>query len=267
MFLTLFVWEYWQRPEGFGDFGAVAIEEDALSREEQAAGLDLDASSFLMREIGITSKSQATSKSSLPEILSDPVPSQPLVPSQNRASAIQPDQNGFDPNALPSGNFAFENGQASGSIARSNPDTANSTALPPNQLQTALDRLMANSPTAVSQAAPIEGTTRLNTSGLNGISSSMPVNSYTTLVEGARSIPPMSDLSGGASASIMAPSPVVQPAMVAQPLPAQSFETVPNSQPVAQPEIVPVNQQPFSAPRSIPGRYIGGGNINTFSNP
>ena len=33
------------------------------------------------------------------------------------------------------------------------------------------------------------------------------------------------------------------------------------------PSAVPVNSQPFSVPRSVPGRSIGGGNINTFSNP
>jgi hypothetical protein len=262
VFLMLFAWEFWQRPEGLGSF--VAIEgDDTLSREEQAVGLDLDASSFLIREIGITSKPKAPSKSSA--TLSDSLPSQPSVPSQHPASDVQPDQTGFD---LPSGNFTFGNGQVAGSIVRSPSEAqADATKLPPNHLQAALDRLMANSPTTVSQAAPIEGTTSLNNSRLNGVSSSMPINSYTTLVEGARSIPPMSDLSAGTNVAIVAPAPVVQPVMVTQPLPAQSFGTVPNSQPIAQPEIAPVEPQPFTAPRSIPGRYIGGGNINTFSNP
>jgi len=29
----------------------------------------------------------------------------------------------------------------------------------------------------------------------------------------------------------------------------------------------PIQPQPFSVPRQIPGRYIGGGEINTFANP
>lgn len=299
LLFILFTWESWRLPEGLGNFGAGLDEGgNGLSREDQAVGLDIDSSSLLMKDVGMTSQpavSPALKERSTQKFLRDlALSTQRSVPSQKQASLAQADQTRFDllvdPESATSEDQVSEKEQVPGTMWRSPLQTPSYAAmpLPTNQLELAFSRLAANVPTTLSQAAPIEGTTRLNNtpsnSGVPGISSSnaapaVPVNSYTTLVEGTRSISPMSDLSGGMRVPTAVPSSAPLPSMMAQPPSGQSFGTVSNSPTMAQPEFAPVNQQvsqpfnqpvnpqPFTAPRSVPGRYIGGGNINTFSNP
>lgn len=137
------------------------------------------------------------------------------------------------------------------------------TALPPNRLQEALTKLATENRPIVSQT-PIEGTIRLDTNPGTSINAT-PQNSFSSLIEGIQPIVPGTIPTVSAPLPIAppinapVPSPVAPQSLTPQPVEAQNFGVMQNA-PV-------VNQQPFTVPRSIPGRTIGGGNINTFSNP
>lgn len=199
LLLILFTWESWRLPEGLGNFGVVADEGgDALSHEDQAVGLDIDSSSLLMKEVGIASKpapSQVLNKLSTQKFLSNLAPStQERVPSQKQASPTQADQTRFDllvdPESATLEDPSSEKEPVPGTRWRLSLQTPSyaSMPLPTNQLELAFSRLAANLPTVLTQAAPIEGTTRLNNipsnSGVTGVSPAnaspgVPVNSYT----------------------------------------------------------------------------------------
>ncbi len=128
--------------------------------------------------------------------------------------------------------------------------------------------------TSSAPAAPIEGTTSLGGFGVNAAPTTNPyansytgttsttspyTNSYTSIVGGSQ------PLSGTVAPSIAPISPSSgQSSLSPQPFSSSSYGSP--SLGLQQPQI-PVNDAPFTAPRPIPGRVLGGGEINTFSNP
>ncbi|MCY7277686.1 MAG: hypothetical protein LH702_29100, partial [Phormidesmis sp. CAN_BIN44] len=121
--------------------------------------------------------------------------------------------------------------------------------------------------TSNAPATLIEGTTSLGGFGVNAAPTTNPyTNSYTSLVEGTQ------PLSATAALRVVAPSiaPISpslgQSYLSPQPLNPSGLNAAPSSLMPQQPQI-PINDAPFTAPRPIPGRVLGGGEINTFSNP
>jgi hypothetical protein len=111
---------------------------------------------------------------------------------------------------------------------------------------------------------PLEGTTSLNPSGV-GVPLSPNSNAFGSLT-GNQPLPnsglvptvPTSNLG-----PVIAPNQLESQPSSSNFIGGNSLNSTPNSQ--GQP--LPQNPQPFSVPRPIPGRSIGGGQINTFSNP
>ena len=122
--------------------------------------------------------------------------------------------------------------------------------------------------TAIAPSTPIAGTTSLGSFGVNATPSTSYTNSYTSIVEGTQPLPvngtvpvvpaviPISPLS-------TQPQPILSP----QPLSNSSSLNAAPALFVPQQSQIPINDAPFTAPRPIPGRVLGGGQINTFSNP
>lgn len=286
LLLTLFTWEFWSRPEWMSYFeNSPSAIDNSVSREDQAIGAEIDSLSLLMNDIGMTTKVRTTPANPIPQ--ASPAPtnltptnrSTPTPPNSLAVNPTQPQANqgifGVFGNALTAQlglsnpvNPSATNSQS----AISQPGTLNFAStpapLPASPLQEALTRLNAEkAQTVVNSPAPIEGTTRLNTPTIDATSQA---NSFTKLVEGTQPIPRSPDFPGTIVPPISTPSiaPTVTPVM-AQPTSTQSFGSVAGSAeapPVEMP-VPTINQQPFTVPRPIPGRYIGGGNINTFSNP
>jgi hypothetical protein len=268
LFLVLFTWEFWSRPEWISYFGTTPSGTDnSMSREDQAIGAEIDSLPLLMNDIGITSKTKTTPSPTTTQDLPQPG----SAVSSNRATLAQANASETKPNQAQTtqelfgvfGNALTDQQGLSNSVvgnpASNSFNSSTPASLPASPLQAALTRLNAQ-PIPISQAsAPIEGTTRLNNPTIEASS-----NAYTNLVEGTRSIPKSPSFPGTIVPPIVAPSiaPTVTP-VVTQPIPTQSI----NLQTAPQVETMPVNEPPFTAPRSIPGRYIGGGSINTFSNP
>lgn len=120
--------------------------------------------------------------------------------------------------------------------------------------------------TSIAPSAPIEGTTSLGSFGVNAATSttSYSNNSYTNLVEGTQPLP----VAGTVQVAPVSPlSTPPQPILSPQPLSnSSSLNAAPALVP-QQPQTFPTSEAPFTAPRPIPGRVLGGGQINTFSNP
>ncbi|MCY7408594.1 MAG: hypothetical protein LH631_14780, partial [Alkalinema sp. CAN_BIN05] len=118
---------------------------------------------------------------------------------------------------------------------------------------------------------PNQGSTGLPTSGLpmpttpnqgsTGLTTNttQPIpNAYTTLTN-----PPPYGLPIDAGVA-----PAVNPGTVIPVNVPIAAPLVPQILPVADIPVAPIQpEQMFTAPRPLPGRFIGGGNINTFSNP
>jgi hypothetical protein len=126
--------------------------------------------------------------------------------------------------------------------------------------------------TSVPVSAPIEGTTSLGNFGVNAATpNNAPApNSFTNLVEGSQPISGSENSLSGVTLSIPTiapPIPSIAPTPFRQPIP-QGLGSSPDAfAPRPSTEVIPPNSVPLSAPRPIPGRFIGGGQINTFSNP
>ncbi|MGV0025881.1 hypothetical protein [Phormidesmis priestleyi] len=158
--------------------------------------------------------------------------------------------------------------------------------LPQSPLQAAL----ANAPNSTTENRPpltpssftsvpvsgalIEGTTSLGNFGVNATTpnNTPATNSFTNLVEGSQPILGSENSLSGVTPSVPAIVPSIPstalPINPGQPLPTQGLGASPDAfAPQPSTETIPPNNLPLSAPRPIPGRFIGGGQINTFSNP
>lgn len=267
--LGLFAWEFWSRSDSMSSFKSTPLPSNASSRNERAAIADIDSTSLLMRDAKVnpyaTLFGSAASDSSV-KSPSDSSNSQSAAPTE-AASAPQPNRTSASNNAaMPQ--LGLPN--AAQPLAPTALDSDAATPLPQNQLQSAMSRVTPSSATPSSNPSftrsvyggtpPIEGTTSTNRA---------PANSYTNLVEGSRSF-------GASQSESLPPQPTSIPNITPS-TPPTSVENVAPTTPQSSVNASPnfgttqnnseINSQPFTAPRSTPGRYIGGGSINTFSNP
>jgi hypothetical protein len=125
---------------------------------------------------------------------------------------------------------------------------------------------------------PIAGTSPINPALLSAPSAGL--NSYTSLINGAiptiAPIVPTTPISSNRERAtrnrLEGTTPAI-PGQVQSPISGLSSMPMPSSTILATPQQptmstpTPVEDLPFTAPRSIPGRSIGAGQINTFSNP
>lgn len=262
LFLVLFTWEFFNRSEIAQEFSSLTTNE-TLSPEDQAIGADIDSLSLLMNDI------KAASRPGASQFLI--TPTAPTATQQNSATPNQLFSTATDPTAQPeqdtAGTLKSAFSTELGLPYTTRPATAE-TALPPNRLQEALTKL-ATENRSIASPPPIEGTIRLDTNTASSINAAPLPNSFSALVEGTQPIAPgttpmiSAPLPNAERGATLAPSinaPVSSPiAPQSQPIDTQNFGVIQNA-PV-------VDQQPFSVPRPIPGRTIGGGEINTFSNP
>lgn len=262
LLLGLFAWEFFSRPELVSYLGISTADEN-LSPEDQAIGADIDSLSLLMNDIKVASQSAVNPI----EVVAAPqrpkstqAPSNPLFASSQSSALATPQMPQPEPE---SGVFGVLKNALTTELGLTSatPDATAPAPLPPNQLEAAMSKLAAKE-ALVTAPAPIEGTARLDTS-INAAPRSM--NSFSALVEGAQPIQPGTPPPISAPLSIAPPLNAPVPLVPAAPVEAVTPQPAPglsNPQPAAE-----MTQQPFTAPRSIPGRTIGGGNINTFSNP
>ncbi len=258
LFLVLFAWEFFSRPELSSYFG-LSTPPETLTREDQAIGADIDSLPLLMNDIRTAPKAETDSVA--PDNPSNSVaPNRLLSTPPDAIAPLQPAQTQTGQGVFGVFKSALTTELGLTNVAQST--IADPATLPPNRLQEAISKLASETRSIVAQT-PIEGTVRLETP-LSGVSSrtvpQLPSpNSFSTLIEGTQPIAP------GTIPTVSAPLPIAPPLntpVVVTPTvetPLSNFGVMQNA-PI-------VNQQPFSVPRSIPGRTIGGGNINTFSNP
>ncbi|MBD1843317.1 hypothetical protein H6F89_07855 [Cyanobacteria bacterium FACHB-63] len=261
LFLVLFTWEFFSRTEVARELENPTVE-NTLSPEDRAIGADIDSLSLLMNDI------KAASRPETAQFLIAPTATEQNAATSNRlfstptnAIAQSEPETQETTGTLRSASLT-ELGLPYTMRHTMQPATSE-TALPPNRLQEALTKLATENRPIVSQT-PIEGTIRLDTNPGTSINAT-PQNSFSSLIEGIQPIVPGTIPTVSAPLPIAppinapVPSPVAPQSLTPQPVEAQNFGVMQNA-PV-------VNQQPFTVPRSIPGRTIGGGNINTFSNP
>ncbi|GAP96556.1 hypothetical protein [Leptolyngbya sp. NIES-2104] len=256
LFLVLFAWEFFSRPE-LATFLGISNPDETLSAEDQAIGADIDSLPLLMNDVKISSKPEAiapTIKPTTPSNSTAPNPTNRLFSAPTESVTPPPAQTQFG-----QGVFAAFTSALTTQLGLPQPDSTASASLPANRLQEAIDKLATQDRPVVAQT-PIEGTIRLD-NPINAAPRS--TNSFSALVEGVQPIPP------GTAPVISAPLPIAPPLNSPVPtiVPSQSAEVQPSNFGVNQQPAPVVNQQPFTVPRSIPGRAIGGGNFNTFSNP
>ncbi|MBE9010396.1 hypothetical protein IQ250_09285 [Pseudanabaenaceae cyanobacterium LEGE 13415] len=233
-----------------------------MSPEDQAIGADIDSLSLLMNDIQVIPRSQAP-QTPLTPIATQANPTTPNPAPTNRLFAaptesIAPVTQSATP--LGQGAFgAFTNALTTqlGLPTETQVDPTVPAPLPANRLQEAIDKLATeNRPVA---QAPIEGTIRLE-NPINAAPRS--TNSFSAIVEGVQPIAP------GTTPTISAPLPIAPPLNApVQTITPQVQPSQPSDFGVIQQPVPVGNQQPFTTPRSIPGRPIGGGGFNTFSNP
>ncbi len=253
LLLILFAWEFFSHPES--SYFGISTPDETLSREDQAIGADIDSLPLLMNDIKITPKPETAQIDPAQNSAPNPTAPDRLLSAPTETIATpQPAQSG-------QGVFGVFTSALTTQLGLPNTVQADPTTpapLPPNRLQEAMSKLAIENRSVVSQT-PIEGTIRLDTPAAGTLinPTPQPPNSFSTLVEGAQPIAP------GTAPTISAPLPTAVPlnSPVPQPVAPQpsNFDVIENA-PI-------VNSQPFTVPRSIPGRSIGGGSINTFSNP
>ncbi len=277
----VFVWTAWQYPELMSFTGINGGEErtaeDAENAENDAIGAEIDSLSLLSKE---TRDLPIVQPTSAPK--NDAGKPQPSILSTNFLGT-----NTFPiPGAGPAINFLDP---ATNTIPNSLANSTNSTN-PPNSTGATIDRTRTNqgtqpfsmqpdpqpsSPTVGSwnqfPQTPNQGSTGLPTSGLpipttpnqgsTGFitNTTQPIpNAYTTLTS---PLPYGLPIDAGVA-------PAVNPGIVVPINVPITAPVVPQVLPGADVPLAPIQpEQPFTAPRPLPGRFIGGGNINTFSNP
>jgi hypothetical protein len=287
LLLLLFTWDFWTNPSTWASLGIgnSRTEEEPLPPEDKSIGADIDTLPVLFNDIKSSPKPSAS-----PDAKPSPFEKKKVTGgeaittiSTNGPGFGQTPQQATNPqgvygvfgNALAERYGLSSAGNVMGESATGFGVKSTAPAMPAQSaLQSAMSKYTA--PTAA-QANPT--TTSVN--GLANSSSaadrpsegSAPVsnpaaspsasqNSYTQLMGGSQ---PLQNYSTVRSAPMVPAASSELPSVSPAPLPAGFGQTaVP--QPSTSPETT-LNQQPFSVPRSIPGRSIGGGNINTFSNP
>jgi hypothetical protein len=303
--LLAFTWEFSQRSEWRQALtGLPETELTPEAKEEQAIGAEIDSLPLLTADLNLKkdgkvdlSAADAIAKIKLPAMPGDQgnksTENDALAKLFGGGSSIAPTSNTATFTAL---NSALSNPLLSNSnnapSASSNPvnpvnplNPGNNTSRP-NQLAEAISRYSVARPnpdapipvtpsepnnsgfSPASTGLPIQGSAPINSANSNsnpwipiaGSTNASPtgMNAYTGLSSGGipDSIPD--------STSVAAPIPL-NTGIGSTPLPPGTAPIAPPLPPAATQVIVP--DVPFSAPRSIPGRSIGGGEIGSFSNP
>lgn len=290
LLLVLFTWEFWSRPEWMSAFGTAPSEIDSsVSPEDQAIAAEIDSLPLLINDIGIAPKPKASTNPTNPASTETPQSSTPTATAPRSTAPTTAPQvpSLLTPEPSTQGVFGVLSNALtarlglSSATSASAPNSQNSTSqsvlnfastpapLPANRLQEAIAQLQTQAQTvpASPAPAPIEGTTRVNNPAIDAS------NSFTNLAEGTQPLPRSANFPGGTIApTVIAPTiaPAIAAPVTTQPLPVQtqSFGNAAGAPDVPQSETtMSLNQQPFSVPRPVPGRFIGGGKINTFSNP
>jgi hypothetical protein len=243
LLLLLFTWDFWMNPGVKSALGIDEPSQEDVTAEDKAIGADLDSTSLLLNDIGLTPKptTPKPQEAPLPKRSTSATPQ----PAPSAAASPPPETVGVE-NAL-AARYGLTNG---GSVLG---ETAGVPAapLPQSPLQAAIDRLQPGAAVnglAPSPAPPAEGSAP--------VTPPHPPNAYTNLIGGSQPLESYSTI----------PAPTPLPNLSPAPGAASLGQPVPQGLGVQSPSPT-VNPQPFTAPRTIPGRAIGGGNINTFSNP
>ncbi|PSB19266.1 hypothetical protein C7B65_11875 [Phormidesmis priestleyi ULC007] len=314
MFVILFTWQYWMRPEWLSYFGVNASSGDTsgLSPEDRAIGADIDTLPMLFNDFGVANsaskqadpaKSDLATSTDLAKLPQIPIPGSAIAPQSSDKSVGNSNVFGATmqklglPDLGLTGNSTIGGAANSTQLQNSNnlgsvldlnnllkfptvgTSTENSSQAASTNYGTSPEGSVTpsnNRPTqtpssftSIAPSTPIEGATSLGNFGVNAAPTTPYTNSYTSIVEGTQPLPvngtvpvvppivPISPLS-------TQPQPVLSP----QPLSnSSSLNAIPAPLVPQQPQSFPTNDVPFTAPRPIPGRVLGGGQINTFSNP
>ncbi len=280
-----FVWTAWQYPEIFSFASSEPNAEDA---ESAAIGADIDSLSLLTQSTRSTTLAANNPTNSDPN---NPAKSDGTKPSGTPQSPL-----------LTASSFPILGG---GPINLLN-SAANNTALNGNspigfQMDPPLQPSRPATTWTQFPQTPIEGTTAVPANGLqnsatqnNGLPTSgfqnggfqnggfqnngLPVNNWNNPSQGTTGLPTNTPATTpNAYTNLTNPglpidSGVAAPAGYAVPIaPIPQIQTapiVPTVLPGADLPVQPLQpEQVFTAPRPLPGRFIGGGNVNTFSNP
>jgi hypothetical protein len=300
--LLAFAWQFSQRPDWRQALtGSPETELTPEAKEEQAIGAEIDSLPLLSADLNLKkdgkvdlSAADAIAKIKLPAMPGDQgnksTENDALAKLFGGGSSIAPTANTATFTALnnPLGNplLGNSNNASSGSANPLNPSNPGNNTSRPNQLAEAISRYSVARPnpdapipvtpsepsnngfSPASTGLPIQGSAPINPANSNsnpwipiaGSTNVSPtgMNAYTGLSSGGipDSIPD--------STSVAAPIPL-NTGIGSTPLPPGTATIAPPPRPAATQVIVP--DVPFSAPRSIPGRTIGGGEMGSFSNP
>lgn len=289
----IFSWTAWQYPElmsftGINN-GEERTAEDAENAENDAIGAEIDSLSLLNEETR-----------DLPTTVQPTV----LPTSAPKPDNAKPQASTFSTNFLGTNTFPIPGAgpaisfldpttnpltssltNPSNSTNLSNPTLSNSTgttidqtrmtqasqpfSLQPNPLP------QPSSPTLESwnqfPQPPNQGSTGLPTAGLpmpitpNQGSTGLPTNTIQSIPNAYTTLTNPSPYGLPIDAGV---APAVNPGVIAPVNVPITAPVVPQVLPGAEAPVAPIQpEQVYTAPRPLPGRFIGGGNINTFSNP
>ncbi len=290
-----FVWTAWQHPDLFSFTSSEPNAEDA---ENAAIGADIDSLAFLTQSTR-TTPLDATASQNLGDN-----PNNPAKPEGAKPATTNPllGSNSFPilgggPILLNSngGNLALGVGNNGNGISfqmdpplQSSSPSRTWTQFPQAPIE-GTTALPANSLTnQQNPGIPNNGLTTngLQTNGLqtNGLQTNgLPVNNWNNPAQGTTGLPTNTPATspnaytnltnpGLSNPGLPIDSGVAAPAGYAVPIaPIPQINSAPITPTVLPGADLPVQplqpEQNFTAPRPLPGRVIGGGNINTFSNP
>lgn len=285
----IFAWTAWQYPKLMSFTGINGSEErtadDAANAENDAIGAEIDSLSLL---------NEATRN--LPTVQPTVLPT-----SAPKNDAGKPQASTFSTNFLGTNTFPIPGAAPAINFLdpTSNPLTSsltNPTNLSnptlSNSTSTTIDQTRMNqatqpfslqpdplpqpsSPTLGSwnqfPQTPNLGSTGLPTAGLpmpitpNQGSTGLPTNTVQPIPNAYTTLTNPSPYGLPIDAGV---APAVNPGIVVPVNVPITVPVVPQVLPGADVPVAPIQpEQPFTAPRPLPGRFIGGGNINTFSNP
>jgi hypothetical protein len=190
-----------------------------------------------------------------PSLLAAPPTNNPILPAnpQSLATALAtparryPAANSSQPNALAAAVARYAQPQARPEISQIAP--TNNSLPPTSSPQSAPTPLQGNVPISTSNYDPSLQTPPTLGNGPAPLGNPYPINAYSVLSQ------PNADL--GSANSGLGPNT----------LPSNASGNTGPYAPAPTTINVPPPELPFTAPRSIPGQSIGGGEIGTFSNP
>jgi len=279
----VFGWTAWQYPELMSFMGINGSEErtadEVENAENDAIGAEIDSLSLLSKTTRNLPTVQPTAQPTAAPKTDDGKPQASIFSTNflgTNAFPIPgagPATNFLDPATNTIINSLTTSTNLPNSTGTTSDRTRTSQATQPFSLQP--DPFPQSSSPALGSwnqflQTPNQGSTGLPTSGLpmpttpnqgsTGLTTNttQPIpNAYTTLTNPSPYLP----IDAGVA-------PAVNPGTVVPINVPVAAPVVPQVLPGTDVPIAPIQrEQPFTAPRPLPGRFIGGGNVNTFSNP